>query len=161
MDYLFDIFASDWLAVIIISVLPWLELRGAIPYGVASGLDPVLVFLVATFANVCIIYPLFIFLDWFFHLLSGLPLMGSIIEKTRVKAEPYVEKYGFIGLALFVAVPLPGTGAYSGSLAAHIFGIKNKKALFAIMVGVVFAGIVITLLSTIFKGAADWALKTI
>ena len=119
-------------------------------------MNPLLVFIVATATNIAIIYPLFIFLDWFFHLLKRIPLMDKIILKTHKKARPYVDRFGFLGLAFFVAVPLPGTGAYSGALAAHLFGIKNKKALLAIMVGVVFAGVVVTLFSTILKGTVDW-----
>jgi uncharacterized membrane protein len=144
-----------WVHVVVLSVLPWCELRGAIPYGVLKGMNPLLVFIVATATNIVIIYPLFVFLDWFFHLLERIPLMDKIILKTHKKAKPYVDRFGFLGLAFFVAVPLPGTGAYSGALAAHLFGIKNKKALLAIMVGVVFAGVVVTLFSTIFKGTVD------
>ncbi|MFH1404120.1 MAG: small multi-drug export protein [Candidatus Altiarchaeota archaeon] len=149
----------DWLQVVFLAVLPWLELRGAIPYGIVRGLDPVLVFIVATTANVAIIYPLFKFLDWFFFLLNKLPFMDRIISRVQNKAKPYVDKYGFMGLAFFVGVPLPGTGAYSGALAAHVLGIKNRKGLLSIILGVVFAGVVITLLSTVFKGTVDWLLK--
>ena len=61
-----------------------------------------------------------------------------------------------IGLCLFVAVPLPGTGAYSGALAAHIFGLKNKKAFVSIAAGVVIAGVLVMLASTAFKEALGW-----
>ncbi|MFH1721459.1 MAG: small multi-drug export protein [Candidatus Altiarchaeota archaeon] len=144
-----------------ITVVPYIELRGAIPYGIAVGLNPLSVFLVSTFINVLIIYPAFIFLDWFFHLMEKIPVFSKAINKTRTKAKPYVEKYGMVGLGLFVAVPLPGTGAYSGALAAHIFGVKNKKALFAIAVGVLIAGILVTLISTAFVETLGWILPRI
>ncbi len=146
----------EYVTVIFLAVLPWIELRGAIPYGILMGLDPIIVFLLATSANMVIVYPLFLFLEWFFHLVERFPLMDKVIKRTHKKAKPYVEKYGMIGLAIFVGVPLPGTGAYTGSLAAHIFGIKDKRAVFSVMSGVFIAGVLITIFSTVLKGTFDW-----
>lgn len=139
---------DNWIYVILITMVPWIELRGSIPVGIGLGLDPLSVFVVAVLVNIAVIVPAFIFLDWFFHFMESNKFMGRIIDKTRGKAKPYVDKYGMIGLALFVGVPLPGTGAYSGSLAAHLLGIKNRKAFISIAAGVLIAGLTITVMST-------------
>jgi len=151
---------NPWLYLIVITVLPGIELRGSIPYGIFEGsLNPLNVFVVAVLTNIFIIYPSFVFLDWFFELIMRVPLASRYIRKTREKAGPYVEKYGVMGLLVFVAVPLPGTGAYSGALAAHIFGMKNKKAFIAISLGVVGAGIIVFLITTVFYESYGWLLK--
>lgn len=152
---------ESWLYIFIISMMPWIELRGSIPVGIIKyGLNPVSVFIIAYIANIIIIVPAFWFLDLFFDLArKHSKIVQSFIDRTHRKARPYVEKYGMLGLTLFVGIPLPGTGAYSGALAAHIFGIKNKKAVLAIMAGVFIAGVVITLASTVFAETLGWLVK--
>jgi len=153
-----DFLQNPWLYVLLVTVMPWIELRGGIPVGVALGLNPLLLLVVAVAANVAVIYPAFIFLDWFFHLMGRIPFMGRIIKKTQTKAKPYVERYGMAGLMVFVAVPLPGTGAYSGALAAHILGMKNRRAFVAIAFGVAVAGVAVLLISTVFRETLGWLL---
>ncbi|MFH1835487.1 MAG: small multi-drug export protein [Methanobacteriota archaeon] len=151
--------ANPWLYLIFITLVPGIELRGAIPYGIFEGsLNPVNVFVVAVLTNILVIYPAFIFLDIVFDIAMRVPLVKRYIKKTQRKAKPYVDKYGVIGLAFFVAIPLPGTGAYSGALAAHLFGMKNKKAFIAISFGVLTAGILVFLISTIFHESLGWLL---
>jgi uncharacterized membrane protein len=150
---------NPWLYVIVITMLPWIELRGGIPAGVALGLNPLSVFIVAVFANCLVIYPSFVFLDWFFHMMEKIPWLDRKIKKIHQNAMPYVEKYGVIGLMLFVAVPLPGTGAYAGALVAHLMGMKNKKAFVAIALGVLIAGIIVFTIVTMFKETLGWILE--
>lgn len=151
---------NPWAYLIAITLLPGIELRGSIPYGIFEGsLNPVNVFVVAVLTNILVIYPSFVFLDWFFDLIMRLPLAGHYIKKTRKKAKPYVDKYGILGLAFFVAVPLPGTGAYSGALASHIFGLENKKAFLSISAGVFIAGVLVFLISTVFRESYGWLLS--
>jgi len=155
-----DLLGNGWVYVALISALPWIELRGGIPVGILKfGFNPVLTFLVATVGNVAIIYPAFVFLDWFFELMKRVPFMSRIVEKTHVNARPYVEKYGMLGLGVFVAIPLPGTGAYSGALAAHIFGIKNTRAFVSIGLGVVAAGIIVTVVTLFFRESLGFFIK--
>ena len=71
-------------------------------------------------------------------------MFGRFIERVRRKAHPHILKYGYLGLTLFVAVPLPVTGAYTGTLAAWLFGMERKKAFLALSLGVVMAGIIVT-----------------
>lgn len=153
---------NDWVYIFVISMLPWIELRGGIPYGILkAGFNPVWVTLVAIAANVAIIYPAFVFLDWFFHWLDRIPFMSRIIKKTHDKAKPYVDKYGMLGLGVFVAVPLPGTGAYAGSLAAHLFGIKNKAAFVSIAAGVIVAGIAVLIVTLFFRESLSFFIKLV
>lgn len=150
---------NPWIYIMVITAMPWIELRGGIPVGIGLGLNPLMVFVVSVMSNIAIIYPAFVFLDWFFGLMEKSRFMKKFIDKTHEKAKPYIDKYGMVGLMLFVAVPLPGTGAYAGALAAHIFGMKNKKAFVSIALGVVIAGIVVILIATAFKETLGWLLK--
>ncbi|MFH0860121.1 MAG: small multi-drug export protein [Candidatus Altiarchaeota archaeon] len=153
---------NDWAYIFLISMLPWIELRGGIPYGILkAGFDPLLVAVIAILANAAIIYPAFVFLDWFFDMMKTIPLMSNMIRKTQDKAKPYVDRYGLVGLGAFVAVPLPGTGAYAGALAAHILGMKNKKALVSIAAGVATAGVVVTVITVFFRESLDFFIKII
>jgi uncharacterized membrane protein len=139
---------NPFLYLVAITLIPWIELRGAIPLGIAMGIDPFQVFLVCTLVNIAIIPPAFLFLDIFFPFFENIPLIKPLLMKTRKKSSKYVEKYGGYGLAIFVAIPLPGSGAYSGALAAKIFCVDRKIALCSITAGVVAAGLLVTLLST-------------
>ncbi len=150
---------NSWLYVALITALPWIELRGGIPAGLVLGLNPLAVLAVAIAVNCAVIYPAFLFLDWFFYLMKKVPFISRMIDKTHEKARPYVEKYGVIGLMLFVAVPLPGTGAYAGALVAHLMGMKNKKAFLSIALGVAIAGVLVLLAATMFKETLGWVLE--
>ncbi|MFO7872208.1 MAG: small multi-drug export protein [Candidatus Undinarchaeales archaeon] len=133
------------LYVIILSISPFFELRGAIPTGIALGLDPAFVFVVSVAINILIIPILFFILDQIF---DEITFIHKLADRIHNRAEKYVEKYGYIGLMLFVSVPLPGSGAYSGSIVAHLFEMERKKSMVAIAAGVLIAGTIITLAST-------------
>jgi len=151
---------QEWIYVAVISALPWIELRGGIPVGIFTfHWNPILAFAVGTLGNVAVIYPVLLFLEKFFELLKKVPFMGGVIKRTRDKAEPYVEKYGMLGLGVFVAIPLPGTGAWSGALAAHIFGLDNRRAFVSIALGVVAAGVIVTVVCLFFRGSLGFFIK--
>ncbi len=133
------------LYVIILSISPFFELRGAIPTGIAFGLDPAFVFVVSVAINILIIPLLFFILDQIFEEIKFIHKLADRIHK---KSKKYIEKYGYIGLMLFVSVPLPGSGAYAGSIVAHLFEMERKKSMVAIAAGVLIAGTIITLAST-------------
>lgn len=140
------------LKIIALSLLPVSELRGAIPYGILfSGLPVYAVFLIAVAANMLVVPVFYFFLDYVHHHLESISLYHALfsryVERTKRKAHRHVSKYGYFGLALFVAVPLPVTGAYTGTLAAWLLGIEKKKAILAITIGVLVAGIIVTIMS--------------
>ena len=134
---------------IILSLLPISELRGGIPYGVASGLSFQLVFIVSVLANIAVIPLVFLFLDKINSLLLGIQWYNRFFYKNLARAQhkihKSVEKYGYLGLMIFVAIPLPVTGAYTGALGAWALGMDKKKAFYYISLGVIIAGVIVSL----------------
>ena len=146
---------EDTLITGLISAVPFIELRGAVPYGIiCAGLNPITIFLVAVVVNIVIIPAIFLFLDLFLEEISKFSSFGKIVrglmDKAHERTKKYVDSYGVLGLTLFVAIPLPVTGAYTGTLAAYVLEMDRKRAMLAIATGVIIAGIIVTLLSTVF-----------
>lgn len=138
------------LIVFLSSMLPLTELRGSIPLGFVMGLEPLNIFFLALIGN---IIPCF-FILWVLGPISKFLMRHSrffdkfftkLFEKTRDKHQDSLEKYGPIFLIVFVAIPLPGSGGWTGSLVAFLFGIKYWKAMGLISVGLTLAGLIITL----------------
>lgn len=139
------------LIVIIISALPVSELRGGIPVGLALyNFSAFKSFILAAFGNFIPVIPLLLFLKPVREFLSKWrPLkkfFDWFFERTKRKAT-IVEKYEAVGLALFVAIPLPLTGAWTGCVAAILFKLNFKYSLVAIITGIFLAGIIVTILS--------------
>jgi len=130
------------------TVLPISELRGGIPLGISLGLDPLFTFFIAIIANALIFFPIFFALRFFYDkLLYRIPLFNKYLDRVRKRGKPKVDKYGFWGLALFVAIPLPITGAYTGTILAWLTGMDWKKAFPAVGLGVIVAGVVVLLIT--------------
>ena len=143
--------SSELLYLVFITLLPWIELRGSIPYGIfIAGLDPFLVLAIAVIVNILLGISTFWVLDFVFPFFESKAFVKKRLEKLRSKAKPLVDKYGFFGLMFFVAIPFPGTGAYSGVLVAKILAMNRSKAFLSIALGVLIAGIIVFLLSTLF-----------
>ena len=135
--------------VIIISMMPVVELRAGIPYGIiASGLPFPLIYLIAVTANIIVAPAAFFFLDFVHGRLMQIRvyrrIFGTFAERTKKKAESRISRFGYPGLFLLVAIPLPGTGAYTATLAAWLFGMERKKAIISISAGVAAAGVIVT-----------------
>ncbi|MCX9084107.1 MAG: small multi-drug export protein [Candidatus Methanoperedens sp.] len=164
--YLLSLFSSipSWLAIIIMAALPIVELRLAIPIAIMKppygfGMDPVTAFALAIIGNMLPVIPLLLYLEPVSNYLrrwkTGDRFFEWLFTRTHRKHSANFEKYGSIGLALFVGIPLPATGAWTGCAAAFVFGFKFKNALLAIFAGVLMAGIILTVLSmgiNIFNG---------
>ena len=137
---------KDWLYLVFITFIPGIELRGSIPLGILQfKFEPIEVFLVLTFFNILIIPLVFLLWDFALFLARRIKFINSYLDKLDKRSRAAIEKYGFWGLTLFVAIPLPGTGAYTGAFMAEIFNMDKRKAFWAISLGVVIAGIIITL----------------
>ena len=145
-----------YLIIFLISMVPLIELRLAIPYGLALAeqfaLSPLLVYVIAIVGN-CIPVPFILFfvhkvLVWMQNSRVTLfrKVAGFIFEKGH-RGLAKVEKYADLGLYLFVAIPLPGTGAWSGALIAALLDMKKRYAFLSIMLGVITAGLIIFLLT--------------
>ena len=130
------------------TILPISELRGGIPLGISLGLDPVFVFLIVVIVNALMFFPIFFILRLFYDkLLYRIPLFNKYLENLRKRGKPKVDKYSFWGLTLFVAVPLPITGVYTGTILAWLLGMDWKKAFPPIGLGAFIAGIVVILIT--------------
>lgn len=135
--------------VLLATLSPISELRGGIPLGISLGLDPFFTFGVAVAANAILFFPIRLVLRLFYHgVLSRLPLFDRYLDSIRRKGKPKVEKYGFLGLTLFVGIPLPVTGVYTASILSWLLDMNWRKAFPAIALGAVIAGVVV-LLATI------------
>jgi len=139
--------------ILLATVLPISELRGGIPLGILEyHLDPLLVFCIAVIANALIFFPIFFVLRLFYDkLLYRIPLFDKYLDSLRKRGKPKVEKYGFWGLFLFVAVPLPLTGAYTGTILAWLLGMDWRKAFPAVGLGVIVAGVAVLLITLLIE----------
>jgi uncharacterized membrane protein len=136
------------LVVIIVSALPILELRGALPVAINILHIPwYWAFGLAVIGNLLPVPILLLFLDSLAKGISrvdgGKRLVDWLFQRTRKRGR-VIERYERIGLTLFVAIPLPVTGAWTGSIAAFLFGLKFQRALLFIFLGVVIAGAIVT-----------------
>ena len=145
----------DWLEILIVSAMPFSELRGGIPLGIYLGLSPVEAYFIAVLGNILPVPFLLVFLDKIGNLAERWSLTAKIYSKVVNRVErkkEIIEKYGYLGLTLFVAVPLPVTGAWTGTLLAFLLRLNKLKSLAFISLGVAIAGVVVTLASLGFTG---------
>ncbi len=134
--------------VLLVTLAPISELRGGIPLGISFGLDPLFTFFIAIVANAVLFFPIFLILrSSHTRLLSRFPILNRYLDSVRRRGEPKVAKYGFLGLTLLVAIPLPVTGVYTATILAWLLGIGWKRAFPAIGLGVVIAGIIVLLVT--------------
>ena len=130
-----------------VAMTPVLELRGAIPFGLALGLPTGLTFLVSVIGNMIPVPAIILFIRQIFRWLRKHPWWDKRITTIETKAHlkgRTVQKYRIPGLILLVAVPLPGTGAWTGALVASLLRIRMQHALPAIFLGVLIAGCLVT-----------------
>lgn len=144
---------SPELVIFFSSMLPITELRGAIPLAIVVYNMPAwTAFLWAVLGNLIPIIFIIIGLDLLINkfLIHKIYIFNRfftwLFERTRKKHSKKVEKWGDLALLLFVAIPLPGTGAWTGALIAFVFGISLKRAFPLISLGVIIAGILVTLI---------------
>ena len=135
-------------ATIFIAGLPISELRGAIPWATAMGMSWKEAFLYAYIGNFIPVIPLLIFLGPISRFLRRWRIFDRFFEwlfaRTRRKGK-VIERYEFFGLIIFVGIPLPVTGAWTGTIAAFLFGIPLWRAVIAVLCGIFIAGCVVTL----------------
>ena len=147
----------DWLVVFIISLCPILECRlGMFTAIVLLQMNPFVGFIISFLGNILPIPFILLLINWIFEVLKKVPGINRIIfwlEEKTLKKRDKIDKYGIWGLLLFVAIPLPGTGGWTGALLASLLHLDKKKSFGVISVGVFIAGLIITLLS-LFVGNA-------
>ncbi|MBT6774106.1 small multi-drug export protein [Candidatus Woesearchaeota archaeon] len=157
---------NEILNLIWITLLPFLELRASIPYGVfKTELSLLTIFLVCVITNIVLAPIVYFILDNFVGLFTKIKFIDRIYQKivirTQRRVHKYVEKYGVLGLALFIGVPLPGSGVYSGALAAYLLGFRKRDFFMAAVIGVLIAGTIVLLVSTAGNSALSFMIKNV
>ncbi len=142
---------SKEVITLLISTLPIFELRGAIPIAVLQFNMPIAkAYILSVIGNLLPILPILYFLEPIRKLLSKIKFMDKfftwLYDRTYKKSKN-VMKYGAIGLTLFVAIPLPVTGAWTGAVAALLFEVPPKYAFPSIILGVLTAGVIVSLIT--------------
>lgn len=147
MDFLGKIVSTFF-----ISMIPVLELRGAIPIATAAGLNLWVAIAVSIIGNMVPVPFIIVFIRKIFEWMRNIsPKLDALVTRFEAKAEKHratVDKYKFWGLCVLVAIPLPGTGAWTGALVAAMMEMRLKDAVPAILLGVVVAGIIVALVTT-------------
>lgn len=135
----------------VIAMVPVLELRGALPFAVLNGLNLWQAYILAVAGNLLPIPFLIVFtrkvFEWLRTMNEGLNRFVTRLENKAHDKKGMVEKFEFLGLVLLVAIPLPGTGAWTGALVAAMMDMRLKRAMPAIVVGVLIAGIIVSILT--------------
>ena len=144
---------AEFIEVFFIAASPIVELRGAIPDAINRlDIQWELAFIVAVAGNLLPVPFLLLFLNPIYNLLSRVAIFKRILdwifERSRRRGD-IIEKYESIGLAIFVAIPLPLTGAWTGAIVASILGLKFWRAFFAIALGVLIAGVIVTIFAVL------------
>lgn len=159
--------------------LPVSELRGAIPFAAANGVPWFTAWLFAVAVNILVAPVFWVFLSTLHKLLygttagesAGVPFTGAkgfawyrnlfdrLVIRARNKLKSGIEKWGWFGVALFVAIPLPFTGAWTGTLGAWVLGVPRRKTLIAVTIGVMAAGAIVSAVTILGIRAFDIFIK--
>lgn len=151
MDWLTQTRGGEFLWTLLVSMVPVVELRGGIPFGVAAGLPVGAAYLAAMVGNMIPVPFIVVYIRRIFQWMRRrLPRLDHMVDRLEAKAHlkgEAVTRYKYLGLAIFVAIPLPGTGAWTGALVAAFLDMPLRKALPSIFIGVAVAGFVISALA--------------
>lgn len=141
---------KNYLWVFFLSMVPVLELRAAIPIGATLGLEWVANYLICVIGNMIPVPIILLFVRHVLEWMKKIPRLDKIalwVENKAQKNTPKVQKYASLGLLIFVALPLPGTGAWTGALVAAMLDMRMKYAIPSIFCGVLIAGLIMSLAS--------------
>jgi len=151
MQWLTDTQVGEFTLTMLVSMIPVVELRGGIPFGVAAGLPVWAAYLAAIIGNLIPVPFIIVYIRRIFlWMRRNMPRLNHLVDRLEAKAHlkgQTVSKYKYLGLAIFVAIPLPGTGAWTGSLAAAFLDMPLRKAIPSVVAGVVVAGFLISALT--------------
>ena len=150
-EWLTGTVAGKLCATFLLSMMPVGELRFGLPYGIALGLDYPLALMAALLGNIIPVPFIIVYIKRIFEWMrKHMPRMNALVTKLENRAHlkgETVEKYGHWGLLIFVAIPLPGTGAWTGALIAALLNIRTSKAVPVILIGVCIAAAIMTLIT--------------
>jgi uncharacterized membrane protein len=149
MESIID-FISKELMVLLVAAMPVAELRAAIPLGVSLGMSPIHAMILGVIGSIIPVPFLLFFLRPIFKFLRKSPIWRKFVDwitKRTMRKTGRIQKYSAIGLLVFVAIPLPGTGVWTGSIAASLLNIPIRFSFAAILAGNLIAGIIMTMIS--------------
>lgn len=148
---LWGTYAGNIIMTVIVSMVPVIELRGAIPMAAANGLDGTSAFIAAFIGNLIPVPFIIIFIrkifDWMRIKNERLNKLVKRFEEKAARQSDVIDKYEWFGLVILVAIPLPGTGAWTGALVAAMLDMRLKRAFPAIALGVLIAGIIVAFIT--------------
>lgn len=148
LEWLRETELGAMVSTILVSMVPVLELRGGIPWGVAHGLSHFAAFVCAVIGNMIPLPFIVVYIRRIFKWMRRhLPQLDHMVDRLEAKAHlkgRKVTKYRYLGLMIFVAIPLPGTGGWTGALVAAFLDMHLQKAIPSIFAGVLIAGFLIT-----------------
>ena len=151
MGWLTDTMTGEFTLTALVSMIPVVELRGGIPFGVTAGLPVWAAFIAAVIGNLIPVPFIIAYIRRIFQWMRRrIPRLNRLVDALERKAHLKGQKgnkYKYLGLMLFVAIPLPGTGAWTGSLAAAFLDMPLRKAIPSIIAGVLIAGMAISILT--------------
>ncbi|MBW2991779.1 small multi-drug export protein [Candidatus Woesearchaeota archaeon] len=166
IEQIVNVVQNPVVILILLTFIPFLELRASIPYGIlVLQMNWVNVFLICIITNI-ILGPI---IYWFLHLFIGLFLKVKFIDKIwqryverlQKRIKPYVERWGVLGVGLFIGIPLPGSGSYSGAIGSYVLGLNFRKFFWANVLGVLIAGTVVTIISLAGNSAWSFLIKVV
>ena len=136
-------FDDRWLRhvihVMLFTIAPFVELRFAIPYGITKGLHPLVAVAAAVVASWIVIVPMFVIMDLFYK---------RFLSQNLLVAEQFTNQPGVLGVGIYVSLPFPGPGIYSGAVLAWLFGLPRRQAMIALALGVLVSGVLVAGIST-------------
>ena len=152
-----------WFWTVLLSLLPVAELRGGIPFAIANGMPWYTAYILCVLVNTMVAPIAYVFLDTFHKLFYRIGfyrrIFDNFVNKSRLKLEEKVERWGFWGIAVFVGIPLPITGAWTGTLGAWVLGINRKKTMLAVFAGAVISGTIVTSIVMLGIHSFDFLIK--
>ena len=165
-DFFSDLQSNQYLLIVILTFVPALELRASIPYGIlVAELPWFVVFPVAVVSNIVLGPIVFLLLNQLLHVMLRIRIVNRIwdhmILKTQKKIHPLVEKYGVLGLSIFIGIPLPGSGVYSGAVGGYLLGFTKREFYISTVLGVLIAAIVVTIVVMTGSGALGLFVKNV
>ena len=160
-EFIHDTFTNPYVWIVLLTLAPGLELRASIPYGILVARLPWLVVVPAAVVVNILLGPIIYFLlEKLLHVVLRVRLLGRLwdrmVAKTQKKIHPLVEKYGVLGLSIFIGIPLPGSGVYTGAAGGYLLGFSRRSFYLSTVIGVLIAAAVVTIV--VLTGSATFRL---
>lgn len=139
-----------YLEIMILAMLPLTELRGAIPIGIAMGLNPIGVYIVSVIGSTIVSIPLIFTFRHILNFFRNIDIFVPLVKKVDIKIESGMKRLksiSILGIMLFVGIPLPTTGTWTAAAIASILKMRIKTSLLGVLIGNMMSGIIVSLIS--------------